>query len=116
AVAADGTTVSDPMPAGITAQSWSCAAAGGATCTASGTGAVTDTIAAFPAGATVTYTITATVSNAPPATVTNTASSTPGANGVCAPGNTAAPCTAAVTLGSAPIIEVSKTANTNALV
>ncbi|MEN5181362.1 hypothetical protein ABE501_16460, partial [Comamonas testosteroni] len=114
--AASNVLVSDPIPAGITAQSWSCAAAGGATCTASGTGAVSDTIAAFPAGASATYTITATVSNAPPATVTNTASSTPGANGVCAPGNTAAPCTAAVTLGSAPIIEVSKTANTNALV
>ncbi len=115
-VAANGTTVSDPIPAGIAAQSWTCAAAGGATCTASGTGAVTDTIATFPAGATATYTITATVSNAPPATVTNTASSTPGGAGVCAPGNTAAPCTAAVTLGSAPIIEVTKTADTAALV
>lgn len=93
-VAANGTTVSDPIPAGITSQSWTCTAAGGATCTASGTGTVTDTLASFPAGATATYTITAAVSNAPPATVTNTVSVTPGGAGVCAPGNTAAPCTA----------------------
>ena len=115
AVAADGTTVSDAVPAGITTQSWTCTATGGATCAASGSGPISDTLATFPAGAVATYTITATVSSAPPASITNTASTTPGGNGVCAPANTAAPCTATVALGSVPIIEISQTVVVNTL-
>ncbi|MBB6579927.1 hypothetical protein HNP33_004051 [Comamonas odontotermitis] len=60
------------------------AAAGGTTCTASGNGTVSDTIATFPVGAVVTYTVTATVSSAPPATITNTARALPHPVEACA--------------------------------
>ncbi|MDW8478558.1 MAG: right-handed parallel beta-helix repeat-containing protein [Xanthomonadales bacterium] len=55
-----GTTVSDPVPAGISSFSWTCSAAGGALCpAASGTGAINVTIAVFPPGGSLTFTITA---------------------------------------------------------
>ncbi len=73
--AADGATVSDLLPSGISTAKWTCAAAGGATCAASGSGALSDTVN-LPAGATATYTLVMSV----PATFTgelvNTASVT----------------------------------------
>lgn len=97
------------------------AAAGGTTCTASGNGTVSDTIATFPVGAVVTYTVTATVSSAPPATITNTASVTPSGGGMCGVDMKAAqakaasvmapPCTASVTGSSTPQLQISKTAD-----
>jgi uncharacterized repeat protein (TIGR01451 family) len=57
---ADGAVVTDVLPATITGTTWSCVAAGGASCTASGTGDVSDTLTSFPAGGVVTYTIAGT--------------------------------------------------------
>jgi len=116
AAAADGTTVSDPVPIGIASQTWTCVASGGATCAASGTGAVADTIATFPAGSSAVYTVTATVGANPPATVSNTASATPSNNGVCLPNNTAAPCTATVNLGSVPLVNITKSVDKTVVV
>jgi len=109
-VSAPGTVVADPIPTGIASQGWSCAASGGAACpNASGTGALNETLATFPAGATVTYTVTATVSANPPATVTNTATATPPTGGVCTPSNTAPPCGSTVVLSPTPQVSIVKT-------
>ncbi|HSX60863.1 MAG TPA: hypothetical protein VLF18_11740, partial [Tahibacter sp.] len=113
-VPADGTTVGDPLPAGLTAFDWTCTASGGAACTAAGSGALADTIAPFPPGSVATYTITAAVDAAPPAQITNTASATP-VDGVCAPANTAPPCASTTTTPTVPRISVAKTANTDVL-
>lgn len=59
-VAASSVSVVDSVPAQLTGVTWTCAAAGGATCTAAGSGSINDTIA-LPAGATATYTMNATV-------------------------------------------------------
>ena len=107
-VAANGTTVSDPIPSGIASQTWTCAGSGGATCAASGSGAISDTIATFPAGTSVTYSITATVSSSPPANVVNTATTTPPPGGLCSPGNTAPPCSTTVTTPSTPVVGITK--------
>lgn len=113
AVAANGTSVDDPVPTGIASQAWTCAANAGATCTAAGTGAISDTLTAFPAGSFVTYTVSAVIANNPPGTVTNIATANPPPGGICTPGNTPAPCDSAVSGGSVPQISVSKTANTS---
>jgi len=116
AVDAAGTQVSDPIPTGISAVSWTCAAAGGAACpNASGTGALNETLATFPAGSSVTYTLTATASANPPATVANTATLTPPGGGVCTPNNTAAPCGSTVVLPPVPQVSVAKTTNATTL-
>ncbi|MCA0394867.1 MAG: DUF11 domain-containing protein [Proteobacteria bacterium] len=56
-------SVSDPLPAGITAATWTCAStSGGAVCgQASGTGAINDAGLDLPVGAVATYTFTFTV-------------------------------------------------------
>ena len=110
-VSADGTTVSDPVAAGITSQTWSCTPTGGATCTASGTGAIADTLATFPPGSYVVYTIMATASATPPANIVNTASATP-PDGVCTPTNTPAPCSASASVLPGPQIAIAKSADT----
>jgi uncharacterized repeat protein (TIGR01451 family) len=68
-----GATVTDTFPAQVASATWTCAAAGGATCTASGSGSISDTVN-IPAGGALTYTVTA--NTAPSATVNliNTAS------------------------------------------
>lgn len=109
-VAADGTVISDPVPSGFSAFDWSCSASGGAVCpNASGTGGIDETIATYPSGGELVYTITATVAADPPASVTNTATETPSNNGVCFPGNTEPPCTDAVTLSQPPRVQIEKT-------
>ncbi len=80
---------------------WTCAASGGAVCpNASGSGALNETVATFPGGSTVVYTLTATVSAAPPAQVTNTATLTPPSGSQCQPNGSAPPCTTTVTVSS----------------
>jgi len=69
---AGGVTVSDPIPAGISAFSWQCFPSGGATCTASGTGNISDTLTSFPVGGQAIYTVQATMVSTG-ATVVNTA-------------------------------------------
>ncbi len=59
-VAANAARFQDPIPANVASFSWTCAAAGGATCAASGTGAIDQTVN-LPSGGSLTYVITAQV-------------------------------------------------------
>ena len=70
--AATGATVTDTLPASLTAVSWTCVGAGGGTCTASGSGNISDTVN-LPVGASVTYTVSATLSATASGTLSNTA-------------------------------------------
>ncbi|MFN0111021.1 MAG: hypothetical protein ACKVZH_19345, partial [Blastocatellia bacterium] len=80
---ANGAVISDPLPAGVSAFSWTCTASGGAICpNASGTGAINQTIATFPNGGSLIYTVTATISSTATGTVSNVATVT------VPPGNT----------------------------
>ncbi|MBO9662257.1 hypothetical protein [Dokdonella sp.] len=109
-VAADGTTLDDPLPTGIADATWTCSAEGGAVCPeASGTGAVAATITTFPPGGRLVYTIVATVDDNPPSpSVANTATITPPAGGVC-DSSAPRPCDATTVLPVAPQIELTKT-------
>src|SRR5205085_2262459 len=94
---------------------WTCSATGGAVCpNASGAGDLNETLATFPAGSTVTYTVTATVIATPPATVTNTATATPPSGGVCTPNNTPPPCKSTVTVPPVPQVGIHKTTSATA--
>lgn len=94
-----GSVFTDPVPAAITSVSWTCAASNGAACpNASGTGNnINQTIAVFPPGGQLVYTITGTVPTAG-GTFTNVATITPTA----IPGASAVSATA-VTLGQLPV-------------
>jgi uncharacterized repeat protein (TIGR01451 family) len=70
-----GATVTDAAPTALTDATWTCMGAGGATCTASGSGSIADT-ANLPAGATVTYTLTGNVHPLATGTLSNTATVT----------------------------------------
>jgi len=76
-----GATVTDATLTNVTNTNlavdanWTCAGAGGGTCTANGSGNINDTVN-LPAGSSVTYTITATVSAAPAGDLVNTATVT----------------------------------------
>lgn len=75
--AANGATVTDTLPAALTGATWTCVAAGGAVCPAtSGSGSILQTIATFPSGGSLTYTITGTVSASATGTLANTATVT----------------------------------------
>ena len=74
-----GATLSDPLPAGVTAATWTfVAAVGGGSVTgpASGSGALSTTVD-LPAGATVTFSFTATIDPAATGMLVNTATITP---------------------------------------
>ena len=70
-----GTLIDDTLPAALTGATWTCAATAGATCAASGSGSITDTIN-LAVGSTATYTITATISSTATGSLTNTATIT----------------------------------------
>jgi uncharacterized repeat protein (TIGR01451 family) len=55
-----GPIISDTVPAGMSAFDWTCVAGGGATCTASGSGDINDTVN-LPSGSVLTYTVNATI-------------------------------------------------------
>lgn len=59
--AVDAPAVTDALPAPITGATWTCAPAGGATCTASGSGNLSTSGLTLPSNASVTYTITGTL-------------------------------------------------------
>ncbi len=61
--AAANAVVSDTFPAGNTTWTWSCVSSGGATCTANGSGNIGDTLASFPSGGVVTYTVHGNLAN-----------------------------------------------------
>ena len=75
---ATGATVSDTFPAAFVVPLWTCVGAGGATCTAAGSGNLADAVT-IPAGGSVTYTVTGSVSSAFAGTLSNTATVTSGA-------------------------------------
>ncbi|HYU32438.1 MAG TPA: ExeM/NucH family extracellular endonuclease [Thermoanaerobaculia bacterium] len=86
---AAGSTVADTFPADLTCN-WTCAGAGGGTCTASGSGNINDTVN-LPAGGSVTYTASCTVSAAATGTLSNTATvAAPGGVTDPSPGNNSA--------------------------
>ena len=68
-----GATVTDTLPASIASATWSCVAPVGASCTASGSGSITDSVT-IPAGSSVTYTVNASVSPSATGPLANTAS------------------------------------------
>ncbi|HJU39475.1 MAG TPA: proprotein convertase P-domain-containing protein, partial [Tahibacter sp.] len=79
---APGSTVADTFPASLTC-TWTCVGAGGGTCTAAGSGNISDTVN-LPAGGSATYTATCAVSASASGTLTNTAT-------VAAPGGVTDP-------------------------
>jgi uncharacterized repeat protein (TIGR01451 family) len=85
-----GATVSDPLPAGITTTSWTSTTTGGATATASGSGAISDTVN-MPAGSTITYVVVTSIPGGKSGDLVNTVTVTP-PNGVSdpTPGNNSA--------------------------
>lgn len=76
--AAASTSVTDAFPAAFTNASWTCAASGGASCTASGSGSI-DQLVNLPVGGEIVYTVTGTVAQGTSGVLTNTASATVGA-------------------------------------
>ncbi len=75
--AVTGATVTDALPATLTGATWTCAGAGGASCTASGTGSIADSAVNVPVGGSVTYTLGASVvAGTGNGTLSNTASVT----------------------------------------
>ena len=96
---ATGATVADTLPAALTGATWTCAGAGGGTCTASGAGNINDTVN-LPVGGSVSYTLTATVSPAASGSLSNTATVTvPAGMSDPSPGNNTATDTNNVTGG-----------------
>jgi uncharacterized repeat protein (TIGR01451 family) len=65
-------TVADAFPAALQGISWSCAASGGATCSLTGTGALSDAVS-LPVNGTVIYTVNATIAADATGTLDNTA-------------------------------------------
>jgi uncharacterized repeat protein (TIGR01451 family) len=78
---ANGATVADELPAAVAGATWACVGAEGASCTASGSGDINDTVN-LPVGGTATYTVTGTVSESATGSLSNTAT-------VTAPGDVA---------------------------
>ena len=66
-----GAAVTDSFPAQVSGVTWSCAAAGGGTCTANGAGNINDTVN-LPVGATLTYTATVTINASATGDLVNT--------------------------------------------
>jgi len=77
--AAEDVTVGDPLPAGISAASWTCSGSGGGVCgAASGTGAIDDGDVVLPVNGSVTYALTLQVPSGFTGPLVNTASVVPG--------------------------------------
>jgi len=103
---APGATVTDTFPASLTA-TWTCVGAGGGTCTASGSGNISDTVN-LPAGGSVTYTASASISSSATGTLSNTATvSAPGGVTDPTPGNNSA--TDTDTLSASADLAITKT-------
>ena len=73
---ATGATVTDNFPPELTGVTWTCSASSGSSCTAAGTGAISDTVTLLTAGV-LTYTVDAVVAASATGTLTNTASVSP---------------------------------------
>lgn len=94
-VAVTNLGISDPLPDGVTAFSWTCAGSGGAVCpVASGAGAIAQTVPSLPVGGALTYSVTATLAANPPDPVLNVVMVTPEDVVLCQPEGTPSPCQA----------------------
>lgn len=71
--AVTGATIANALPSNLAGATWTCTAAGGATCAASGSGAINETVN-LPAGSSVTYALRGTVNGG--SSISNTASVT----------------------------------------
>src|SRR4051812_25491937 len=101
-----GGTVTDTFPAVLTC-TWTCAGAGGGTCTASGSGNINDTVN-LPSGGSVTYTASCNISASATGTLSNTATvAAPGGVTDPTPGNNSA--TDSDTLAASADLAVTKT-------
>lgn len=78
--AVTGATVTDALPAGLSGVTWTCIAAGGASCAGSGSGDLTGELVDLPVGDSVTFTVTGTVTGS--GTLVNTATVAPPAGTV----------------------------------
>ncbi|MCP4654449.1 MAG: DUF11 domain-containing protein, partial [bacterium] len=76
-----GVTVKDTTPNELNGVSWSCTPAGGASCTASGSGGIQETVD-MPVGSSVTFTIGGTINPGATGTLVNTATATVAAGDV----------------------------------
>jgi len=98
-VVANNVVVADPLPAGISAFAWTCSAAGGAACAhASGSGAISEVIPAFPPGGSLTFVVTASVAVDAQGSLLNLVSVEPSDATICMPQELPAPCAAAATV------------------
>src|SRR4051794_36243792 len=103
---APGSTVADTFPASLTC-TWICAGSGGATCTASGSGNINDTVN-LPSGGSVFYTASCAISAAATGTLSNTATvAAPGGVTDPTPGNNSA--TDTDTLAASADLAITKT-------
>lgn len=86
-----GATVADTFPATLTGCTWTCAAAGGGSCSASGSGNINDVVN-LPVGGSATYSATCTVAPGTPngSVISNTATITLGAGSDSNAGNNSA--------------------------
>lgn len=85
-----GAAVADNPPPALGSVTWTCIASPGASCTAGGSGSLSDSIV-LPAGATVTYSLTGTVSTSATGSLSNTATVvSPAGTGDPVPGNNSA--------------------------
>jgi uncharacterized repeat protein (TIGR01451 family) len=76
--AAASTTVVDAFPPAYTGVAWTCVPSGGASCTASGTGTIAQSVS-LPAGSQVVYTVDGVVADGTAGTLTNSATAVVGA-------------------------------------
>lgn len=104
-VASTTTTIVDIFPAAFTAPSWTCSGTGGGTCSAAGTGNITQNVS-LPAGADVTFNVSGTVAAGTTGMLTNSITAVVGGSVTdpVAANNTATTNTAAVS--SMPLIFV----------
>ncbi len=102
-------TVTDNPPAALTSVSWTCTSSGSATCGASGTGAINDSVS-IPAGEHVTYTLNATVDLSATGDLSNTASASLTGYTDPTPSNNSA--TDTDTSAAAPSLTVKKSSTT----
>ena len=108
-----GTTVADAFPIGLSSISWTCTSATGATCPASGSGNLSETVS-IPAGASATFSVTATVDPAAAAgTLTNTATITAPAGVTDPAGNNSS--SANTTVGRQADLSITKTGSLTAV-
>ena len=109
-----GASVSDPLPAGITAASWTCTSSAGSTCTANGTGAITDTVT-LRSGGTLTYALTMTIPSGRSGDLVNTVTVAPPA-GVTDPNPGNDTSTDTDTASAVADLVVTKTASSTSVV